>query len=244
MEKTWVIPDTHGCLETLKALTFQQINPDKQDHLIFLGDYMDRGPDSKGVLDFVMELQTQGYHVTALTGNHESICAKAFEECQKLKHHPGYQHFGRYQQHWSGLGGIQTLKSFQVENPGDIPQKYIDWISSLDHYVELEHFFAVHAGFNFDVEDPFSDTESMMWIRNYITIPEKIKGKKIVHGHNPSTLETIKENIEDKRAMSINLDNGIYLTGFPGYGNLVSLELNSMEYKIQKVIDPVDYFTD
>ncbi|MBE0651619.1 MAG: serine/threonine protein phosphatase [Bacteroidales bacterium] len=244
MEKIWVIPDTHGCSETLKTLIFQQINPDKKDHLVFLGDYIDRGPDSKGVLDFIMNLEEQGYHVAALTGNHESICIKAFEESQKLKHQTGYKHLGRYQQHWSGLGGIQTLKSFQVEEPSDIPEEYIDWMRSRDYYLELDDFFAVHAGFNFDIEDPLSDTESMIWIRNFITKHEMIKGKRIVHGHNPSTIETIKENIEDKHALSINLDNGIYLTGFPGYGNLVSLELNTLEYKIQKVVDKVNYFPD
>lgn len=244
MEKIWIIPDLHGCLETLKLLIFQQINPDKKDRLIFLGDYIDRGPDSKGVLDFIMELEEKGYQVTALTGNHESICVKSYDEYYKLQYSPDSQEIGRYQQQWFGLGGIQTLNSFGADSPGDIPKEYIDWMRSRDFYVELEQFFAVHAGFNFELEDPFSDKESMIWIRNYIVKPEKIKGKKIVHGHNPSSLGFIKQNIEDSNLDSIDLDNGIYLTGAPGYGNLVALELNSMEYKIQPVIDKVNYFTE
>jgi len=243
MEKIWAIPDVHGCIETLKSLIFQQIKPEKKDHLIFLGDYIDRGPDSKGVLDFIMEMEEKGYHLTALTGNHESICIQAYDEYQKLIKKPKiFHHTGRYQQHWFGLGGIQTLKSFQVDSPGDIPKKYIDWMRSRHFYLELEHFYAVHAGFNFDLEDPFSDTESMIWIRNYIVKPEKINNKKIVHGHNPSPLEIIKLNIEDKGSLSFNLDNGIYLTGFPGYGNLVAMELNSLDYLVQPVVDKVDFF--
>lgn len=242
MEKIWAIPDIHGCLETLKSLIFQQIKPDKSDHLIFLGDYIDRGPDSKGVLDLIMGMEENGFHVTALVGNHESICIHAYDEHKKTKKPKFFPHPGRYQQHWFGLGGIQTLKSFQVDTPGDIPKKYIDWMRSCNFYIELEHFYAVHAGFDFDLKDPFSDTESMIWIRNYIVKPEKINNKKVVHGHNPSPLEIIKLNIEDKDSLSFNLDNGIYLTGFPGYGNLVALELNSLEYIVQPVVDKVDFF--
>ncbi len=242
MEKIWAIPDTHGCLETLKSLIFQQIKPDKDDHLIFLGDYIDRGPDGKGVLDFIMGLKKEGFHVTALAGNHESICIQAYDEYKKTKKSKIFPRLGRYQQHWFGLGGMQTLKSFKVDSPGDIPKKYIDWMRSLDFFIELKHFYAVHAGFNFDVKDPFSDTESMIWIRNYIVKPGKINYKKVVHGHNPSPLEIIKLNIEDKDSLSFNLDNGIYLTGFPGYGNLVAMELNSLEYIVQPVVDKVDFF--
>lgn len=241
MEKTWVIPDIHGCLETLQLLVFQQINPDKKDRLVFLGDYIDRGPDSKGVIDFIMELEESGYRITTLTGNHESVCLKAYDENTKVQNSSGFPGYGRYQQHWLGLGGSRTLESFHVNSPKEIPEKYIGWIRSRDFYIELEEFFAVHAGFNFDSDNPFSDTEAMIWIRNFVVKPEKIKNKKVVHGHNPMPLDFIKHNIEDRHSDSIDLDNGIYLTGYPGYGNLVALELNSLEYKIQQVVDNVNY---
>lgn len=242
MEKTWAIPDIHGCLETLNLLIFNQINPDKKDHLVFLGDYIDRGPDSKGVLDFIMELEEKGYRITALTGNHESVCLNAYDENTRVRHFSGFPGHGRFQQHWLGLGGIQTLQSFQAESPDEIPKKYIDWMRSRNFYVELEDFFAVHAGFDFSSENPFSDQEAMIWIRDFEVKPKKVGNKKIVHGHNPVPLEYIKQNIESEHCAAIDLDNGIYLTGFPGYGNLVALELNSMEYKIQKVVDKVNYF--
>lgn len=242
MERTWAIPDIHGCLETLKLLIFQQIVADKKDHLVFLGDYIDRGPDGKGVLDFIMELEGNGYQITALAGNHESVCLKAYDECKKIKKPQGLPYVDRYQQHWFALGGIRTLRSFHAKSPDDIPEKYIDWMRSRDFYIELDDFFAVHAGFNFDGKDPFSDTESMIWIRNYVVDPDKTNNKKVIHGHTPVPLAIIKQNIADKDALSINLDNGIYLPGYPGYGNLVALELNNMEYKVQKVVDKVNYF--
>ena len=57
MNKIWIIPDIHGCVLTLKTLIENQIEPDKNDQLIFIGDYIDRGPDSKGVIDYIMNLE-------------------------------------------------------------------------------------------------------------------------------------------------------------------------------------------
>lgn len=60
MPKQWVIPDIHGCVRTLRALIEQLVIPAKEDTLYFLGDFVDRGPDSKGVLDYVMGLKESG----------------------------------------------------------------------------------------------------------------------------------------------------------------------------------------
>ena len=73
MKKRWVIPDIHGCLNTLKALINEQIRPARYDELYFLGDYIDRGPDSKGVLDYLRALQKDEYTLTLLKGNHEDF---------------------------------------------------------------------------------------------------------------------------------------------------------------------------
>ena len=56
MRKRWVIPDVHGCVNTLKALIEEQIKPARYDELYFLGDYIDRGPDSRAVIDFIRNL--------------------------------------------------------------------------------------------------------------------------------------------------------------------------------------------
>ena len=71
MKKQWVIPDLHGCSQTLQALITEQIRPSRSDVLYFLGDYIDRGPDSKGVIDYIITLQENEYEVKVLKGNHE-----------------------------------------------------------------------------------------------------------------------------------------------------------------------------
>ena len=63
MSKRWIIPDIHGCLRTVKALLENTLLVTKHDQLYFLGDYIDRGPDGKGVIDYLMHLQKEEYNV-------------------------------------------------------------------------------------------------------------------------------------------------------------------------------------
>ena len=79
MINRWVIPDIHGHLNTLKSLIETRINLSRLDSVYFLGDYIDRGPDSKGVLDYIMNLQKENYDIHCLKGNHEDICVKSWE---------------------------------------------------------------------------------------------------------------------------------------------------------------------
>lgn len=241
MAKTWVIPDIHGCASTLDVLLRDHIKPTKQDHLIFLGDYIDRGPDSKRVIDIIMELQEKGYQITALKGNHEESCIQAWEDDSKRKGFLGYRTKSRLQKEWEAYGGKETLESFGAVWAHEIPVKYIDWFKSLKYFIELDQFIAVHAGLNFKVDNPFSDTRAMMWIRDYEIIPEKIQNKRIIHGHVPVNLEFIDLSIKSSSYRFIDLDNGIYMTQKAGYGNLVALELTSMHYKIQSVVDEINY---
>ncbi len=102
MIKKWVIPDIHGCVLTLKTLIETQIKPNKNDHLIFLGDYIDRGPDSQGVIDYIMDMQKNDFNITALMGNHEDYCVRAYDEDVKTKDFwdlegkPGFSKNGNY----------------------------------------------------------------------------------------------------------------------------------------------------
>lgn len=75
--RRWVIGDVHGCIKTLRALMEDKIQPGRQDRLIFVGDYVDRGPDSKGVVSYLMELRLMGYHLTLLKGNHEDMMLRS-----------------------------------------------------------------------------------------------------------------------------------------------------------------------
>jgi serine/threonine protein phosphatase 1 len=241
MVKNWVIPDIHGCIFTLKTLIEKQIKPNKNDLLIFLGDYIDRGPDSKGVIDYIMELERNEFNVTALLGNHEDYCIKAYEDDIKRMGFLGFRKKTKIQREWENYGGVETLASFDAESPRDIPKKYIDWLKALDYYTEVDNFIIVHAGLNFEEDDPFADKRAMIWIRDFKVDSKKISNKKIIHGHVPVNLEFIELSINNSEYKFIDLDNGIYINDRAGYGNLVALELTEMKLVIQSLMDDVTY---
>ena len=236
--RTWVIPDIHGCLKTLRTLVEDMIVLRKDDTLIFLGDIIDRGPNSKGVIDYVRKLEGSCSKVCVIRGNHEDYMAKVYREEQEKK---GIRKTlglkSASYRAWLNLGGEETMDSFEVDKVLDIPEEYILWIESLDFYLEWEKFLIVHAGFNFEAEDIFSDTLAMMWTREYNIDPEKLGDRKIVHGHLPVTLEFIYQSINSSSFQFIDLDNGVYMTEKPGYGNLLALELNTMELLVQPNMD-------
>lgn len=241
MKKQWVIPDIHGCLQTLKVLIEHQIKPNKNDHLYFLGDYIDRGPDSKGVIDYIMELQENDYTITTLMGNHEDYCISAYESDKKIKGFLGMRPKGRIQKEWEHHGGLQTLNSFNSESPRDIPEKYMEWMRKLTYFVELDDFIIVHAGLNFSNDDPFEDKRAMIWIRDFKVDAARIGHKKIIHGHVPVSLELIDLSVVTPSYKFIDLDNGVYFQSRAGYGNLVALELTEMKYVVQSLMDDIDF---
>ena len=236
--RTWVIPDVHGCLLTLRTLIEDLIELRKDDILIFLGDVIDRGPASMGVIDYITKLRESGISVVVIRGNHEDYMATVYRDEMSKS---GLRKMLRIKsgsfKDWMMYGGEKTLQSFNVSNVVDIPVKYIEWIESLDFYMAWKDYLIVHAGFNFDIDDIFSDTQSMMWIRDYKIDPEKLGNRKIIHGHVPVTLDFIYQSINSNSFHFIDLDNGVYLTDKPGYGNLLALELNSMELLVQPNLD-------
>ncbi len=236
--RTWVIPDVHGCLLTLRMLVEDLIGLKKEDELIFLGDIIDRGPSSKGVIDYIMKLEASGIKTTVIRGNHEEYMAKVYrdEESKGLFRRMLGLKALSYKD-WMLFGGTDTMSSFNAFRVGAIPLRYIEWIESLVFYLEWKKFLIVHAGFNFEIEDIFSDTESMMWIREYKIDPVKLGDRKIIHGHVPVSLDFINQSIISNSFNFIDLDNGVYLTDKPGYGNLLALELNTMELLVQPNLD-------
>jgi len=213
------------------------IRPSRYDEIYFLGDYVDRGPNSKGVIDFIRSLQRDEYNVTALKGNHEDFMVELYD-AEKRSKNTWWHNFGnKKHKSWLEIGGKPTLSSFDVPHIRDVPPDYIEWMRNLPHYVELERFVLVHAGLNFKNENPYEDQQSMLWLREYEIIPEKIGGRLIVHGHVPVNMELIMQSIRNRVYKFIDLDNGPYLSGKDGFGNLVALELESMELVIQYNMD-------
>ncbi|MEO1652714.1 MAG: metallophosphoesterase [Bacteroidota bacterium] len=231
MNKQWVIADVHGCYETLVRLVEEKICPNKKDEIYLLGDYIDRGPNSKAVIDYIIYLQDVGYPVTALKGNHEDVFLRCYSHEHSVINHVG---LFELKESWLYFGGKATLRSFGVKNLADVPGFYINYLDNLPCYHKLSEYILVHAGLNCSIEDPFSDELSMLWIKNFNISPEKTQNRRIIHGHVPHTIEEIQYGID--QAFSFSLDNGcVYQKA--GWGNLLALELNSLELMIQENVD-------
>jgi serine/threonine protein phosphatase 1 len=231
MKNRWVIPDVHGHIITLKSMVEDRIALSKDDSLYFLGDYIDRGPDSRGVIDYIINLQDSGYDVNCIRGNHEDYCIRAWEDDQKR-----FLFRSPIEKDWRKNGGNRTLESFGAKRPRDISKFYIDWMKNTKHFIELEDYILVHAGLNFKIDNPFEDTRSMMWIRDFKVDKNKIAGKKVIHGHVPVEM-TLIDLFRNNNYDFISLDNGIYYTNKDGFGNLLAFNLDTKEIIIQPNID-------
>ena len=167
--------------------------------------------------------------------HHEDLCIKAFEADQK-KRLFGAKH--TEQKEWEAVGAAETLKSFGVKHPREIPQDYIDWMKKCPSFIELENYILVHAGMNFDVENPFEDEHSMMWTRRFKVDYGKSHGKKIIHGHIPVDYSFIDLVIRNNETYDfIALDNGIFVTDKPGLGNLLAFNPDTKEVMAQSNMD-------
>jgi len=149
----YAITDIHGCAKTFKKM-LAELNFSQKDKLYLLGDYIDRGPDSKGVLDHILDLQSSGYQVHCLKGNHEEKILLSRHDINQSRN-------------WLTWGGKETLESFGVDKINDIDNKYLEWMEALPNIIELPDYVLVHAGLNFLIPDPLVDQYAMRWIRNW-----------------------------------------------------------------------------
>lgn len=219
--RRFVIGDIHGCVRTFRHLVTQKIKLTTTDELYLLGDLIDRGVDSKGVLDFIFELHKMGFTMLSIKGNHEDMYLRAGDSPLLMDM-------------WLANGGRATLRSFDADGPGDIPFRYQLFLRSLPYYIILDDFVLVHAALNFLSSDPFADTEAMLWQRDCTVDRFRIGGRRIVCGHTPVTREQLEASLADDRIM---LDNGSVFEERPGMGSLAALELNSMAVYYQNNID-------
>ncbi len=229
MTRQIVIGDIHGCLRTFRRLLEDMIALVPEDELFLVGDLIDRGPDSKGVMDYVLELMNTGYKITTIRGNHEEMLLESAGD-------------ERFLVTWMYNGAEATIRSFGVDYDLDtarnvteyVDQRYFDFLNSLEYFIELEDYLIVHAGFDFRKKDPFSDTHSMIWSRGMLYDAGKARGKRIVHGHTPVSVDQIRQSIEDDSNFLINIDGGCVYPYYTDLGNLVGINLGNQELFIQK----------
>jgi serine/threonine protein phosphatase 1 len=225
-KRQFVIGDVHGCKVSLIAL-LKKIDLKMDDELYFLGDYIDRGPDSKGVFDTIFSLQKAGHTVFCLLGNHEAMLIGALSGNVEDRHD------------WKQHGGKQTLRSFDAVLPEEIPAVYTDFMEKMPLVLEVGDYILVHGGLNFNQTNPLKETQQMIWIRDWYTkINYPWLGKRIIlHGHTPQSVQMTldqAENLELDRVLCLDggcVFNGTYLN------SLICFELNSKELYIQKNIE-------
>ena len=131
------------------------------------------------------------------------------------------------------------MSSFNVKRPRNIDQRYIEWMNNTKYYIELEDYILVHAGLNCSIDNPFEDTKSMMWIRDFKVDVNKIGGKKVIHGHVPVELSFINLFSQSEGYNFLAIDNGIYYKNKDGFGNLLAYNIDTKEIVIQHNIDVV-----
>lgn len=186
------IGDIHGCLDELQRLLARLHHYMYKDNVtwIFLGDYVDRGPNVKGVVDLLLEF-AKIHNCVFLKGNHEDMMMDAYEQGS-----------------WMRNGGQDTIRSYEGDK-GEAFKKHLDlfyrrlWMK----YETDTHFFC-HAGVspNYELDDQLP--VDLLWIRQTFLKSDKDFGKIIVHGHTPES--TTSPVIKDNR---INIDQGCVFGG-------------------------------
>ncbi len=216
----FIFGDIHGCCLTFRTL-FEKCEIEKQDSVYLLGDYIDRGPESKQTLDYIFNLIREGYNIYPIKGNHEQMFLDSLISKEN-------------EYSWRFInGGEITLFSFKVKSPAEIPSIYLNWISSLPFYYELENYVVVHAGLNFHKDNPFEDTDAMLWTRDRYYDKSKLN-KKIIVGHTPKPLDIIEVSLQDN---IIYLDGGCVYHNNTQLGNLCALELPKMKLHSQHYLE-------
>lgn len=194
--RTIVIGDIHGELDKLKKL-ISKLKVRDNDKFIFLGDYIDRGPYSKGVLDYVLNILDTYEGSVALKGNHEQLAIDA------IRYRSEYMIYS-----WIRNGGGITIKSYcdHVDLYEDdlISPEHFKFIVNLPFYYEDENFIFVH-GYANDKFDMNEQNELMCIWQRYEDIKPHKSGKIVVVGH------TIQHGGHADDGYKIGIDTGSFL---------------------------------
>lgn len=173
MKKTFVIGDIHGCYQSL--VDMMKLIGDSDDTIIFLGDYVDRGPESKRVVDLVVQLKKERSCVIPLLGNHESMFLRYLN--------------GLDRQLFLRCGGRSTLESYGIdpdaENQGQIyiPDEHLVFFNSLLLNWEDEKYIYVHAGLQPGLHLSMQTDVWCLWAREEFISSVYDFGKRVVFGH-------------------------------------------------------------
>jgi serine/threonine protein phosphatase 1 len=211
--RIYAVGDIHGRADLLIQL-FSRIdvhlvaNPVVRPIHIFLGDYVDRGPRSREVLDHLIG-RSYSHDSIFLMGNHELMLSQFLKKPQTLKY-------------WRQYGGLDTLMSYGLKAPFNasaeqlaalsvslqsaMPAQHCRFLEELKPSFECGSFFFVHAGVRPGVALEDQRIDDLLWIRDEFLHYEGDFGKIIVHGHTPAPEPEVRVN-------RINIDTGAHATG-------------------------------
>ncbi|MEZ5708395.1 MAG: metallophosphoesterase family protein [Blastomonas sp.] len=213
--RLYVIGDVHGRLDLLNELLVRideddATRPNAEIHLIFLGDLVDRGMESRGVVERAMQLaEVGGGRVRFLMGNHEEVMLGAATGDEK------------HVKFFCRIGGKETLFSYglspedyqrlQIEELSErvatlFPRAHLDFVSRFESRIVFGDYAFVHAGIRPGVPLDEQRIKDLRWIREEFILDDEPHDKVIVHGH------TISENVEECHNR-IGIDTGAYMSG-------------------------------
>jgi serine/threonine protein phosphatase 1 len=210
---TYAVGDIHGRLDLLR-LAVDAISKHASIgsfRVVFLGDYVDRGPDSRGAIEFLIDLQRQ-WPVVCLKGNHEDLMNRAVTQ-------PGGGNIAR----WLENGGDRTLRSYGAEsdwtNIGAIPAEHIRWISGLPLTTRDPHRIFVHAGLLPKTPVHQQKEQTFLWVRDrFLAGHAGDFEAHIVHGHTPIWKGKPDPATPELLEYRTNLDTGAFATGVLAIG--------------------------
>lgn len=168
--RTIAIGDIHGCAAALQAV-LEAIDPQAEDCLVALGDYVDRGPDSRGVIELLMSI-SERTRLVPLLGNHEEMLLASQSDLET-------------REGWLSFGGLQTLRSYGViSDPGKIPREHLEFFEACREYHETERHFFAHAGYDAELPLDRQSVFARRWVslRDWAPAPH-CSGKTAIVGH-------------------------------------------------------------
>src|SRR5216684_3695385 len=176
--RLFAIGDIHGCADEL-AVLLKALAPRRGDTIVFVGDYIDRGPDSLGVIELLLELQAGAAKAVFLKGNHEDM----------MLNFMGFP--GHYGEAFLFNGGIQTLASYGIVEDAvpqagqSIPASHLEFLKALANSYRQPPYLFVHAGIRPGVAFADQEVEDLLWIRHeFIFCPHQLD-VTVVFGHTP-----------------------------------------------------------
>ncbi len=192
--RIYAIGDIHGCADLLEILmdkitkNDQHLEPIEFKKLVFLGDYIDRGPASQKVIDILLYDLPKDYETIFLKGNHELMMIEALEDCRAADYwlrNGGLETISSYRSAHSSTNGQASSEELMHLFKAKLPKEHLAFLKTLQLSFQLGDYFFVHAGVNPERSLDEQVEQDMLWIRDRFLFSEKDFGKVIIHGHTP-----------------------------------------------------------